>query len=408
MPTAPDLDAADAVARPLPLRIRLDRAATIRALAILGVVVYHACALMAGNWRATPSGASLGGQVIAFALPAFEQLLTVFFILAGYFAHRAYQRSLLGPNPRPLGAFVRFFLWRRFWRLVPVFWLALLFSYFVTFSDPFSWDGVRKLVVNASLLKTLYPGYFFSINHAHWYVAVQWQLDLLYPVFLLLVARCSLGRAVSFAWGLALLLFLVVPQFTTAPYWCNLPMRWWAEWSLGVYLADRHLAGVRVFRWPLGTVAVATGAVALGLSMDMRLTQWIGVRLLVAAAIEWLLLSRAPRQAWERFIAPVAGCSYSLYLFHVPLQQLVHRAMLALGVSFDSVTTGLGFAGASLALALVVARWSTRVVEQKSSALGLRWWRRRFALRRQVTGRVQWVRGVFGLRPRLAGLRGTA
>lgn len=374
------------LAAPPPLRVRLDRAILVRSLAILGVVFYHACTGPYGASAAFQSaialfGASAGhsAQAMAAALPSFDRLVSIFFLVAGYFAHRAFQRSRAKNPGGSLRAFVRFFLWRRFFLLVPAFWAALLFSYFVSYDRPFSWDGARQLIVNASLLKTLCPGYFFSINHAHWFVAAQWQLDLLYPLFLVVVLRRSMEFAVAAAWTLAFAVLFVLPHFSTATFVTNFPLRWVAEWTLGAYLAHRHLAGRRLF--PSRAIAFALVGVACVAGSFPAEWEWLVLRLALATAFELLLLSRSPRRRWERALAPVGGCSYALYLLHIPLQTLVGRAGRALGVEFNTPAAWLAFVVVSTALSLQVARWTTLHIEQRSVALGNRLWRRRWHIR---------------------------
>ena len=369
-----------------PLRIRLDRAITVRALAIIGVVFFHAFTVPFGGRNAAEAAwldESLMSALLA-ALPRVEQFVIIFFMVAGYFGYRAYQRSRLTESRRSRRTFVKFFLWRRFWRLVPVFWVALLFSYFVSFSDPFSWDGLRKLAVNASLLKTLWPGYFFSINHAHWYVAVQWQLDLLYPLFLFMVARRSAGFAVAVAWVVSMTFMFVVPQFTDAAYLRYFPLRWWAEWSLGVYLADRHLAGVRLFPRPGWTMFAAAVALVAARAQGVPFVEWLAIRVLMGAAFEAMLLSRLPRLEVERRVAPIGAVSYSLYLLHIPVQQLVMRAWQWAGGDFSTVLGWCAYAIVSGLCALGLARVCTEQIENKFAAFGNRLWRRSSAIQRWI------------------------
>ncbi len=392
--TLPSLPTPAPAARPV--RIRLDRAITIRTVAIVAVVLFHAFTVPLGG-GGLGDGKALEGNATSIlvalgaALPRLEQFVIIFFLVAGYFGYRAYQRSRLTQTRRSRRTFVKFFLWRRFWRLVPVFWVALLFSYFVSFSDPFSWDGLRKLAVNASLLKTLWPGYFFSINYAHWYVAVQWQLDLLYPLFLFIVARRSAGFAVAVAWAVSFFFMFVVPQFTDAAYLRYFPLRWWAEWSLGVYLADRHLAGVRLFPRPGWTMLGAAVALMLARADEVRIVEWLAIRVLLGAAFEAMLLSRSPRLEVERRMAPIGLCSYSLYLLHIPVQQLVARVWRLFGGDFSTIGGWCVFAAVSGACAFAVARVSTEHVENRFAALGNRLWRRRFSIRRwmRLSGRAK-------------------
>jgi peptidoglycan/LPS O-acetylase OafA/YrhL len=380
-----------ALNRTVLLGIRLDRIVTVRAIAILLVVFYHAFSVAYGaanpNFVDVVSGASASpgfAKALWLALTSFEQLVTIFFIIAGYFAHCGFRRWQRRSTTRSNWTFIKFFLWRRFWRLIPMFWVALLFSYGVSFDHPFSGDGLRKLAVNASLFKTLVPGYFFSINHAHWYVAAQWQLDLVYPAFLYVVARRSTGLAVVMAWVISFFFAFVLPHFSSAAWWHYFPLRWWAEWSLGVYLADRHLAGFRVFRWPIWTLVASAIALVVGRIEGIHVVSWFALRIFLGCGLEAVLLSRSARMEWERRLAPITICSFSLYLIHIPVQQLVGSAMRAMGADIRLFPAWAVFAAASCVLSVGLARITTKYVEKRSSAFGNRVWRRRFLIRDQV------------------------
>jgi hypothetical protein len=81
-----------------PLGIRLDRAITLRAGAILGVVLFHAFTVPYGGSFVNLEGAASQAQgtvhrfmmLLLSGLPGFEQFVIIFFIMSGYFAHRAY------------------------------------------------------------------------------------------------------------------------------------------------------------------------------------------------------------------------------------------------------------------------------------------------------------------------------
>ena len=182
------------------LLVRLDRLNTLRAISIIGVFLFHVFSTVfdrsvssvdriVANSDVSLQGTEKLGLLLLSQVP---RLVTIFFLISGYFVHRTF--LLWIRRNHSYLAFTRFFIWRRFWRLVPPFWVALLLSYAFTYKNPLAWASIRKLLVNATLFKTLVPGYFFSVNYAHWYVAVQWQLDLLYPVFIYIIWRYS-GRA---------------------------------------------------------------------------------------------------------------------------------------------------------------------------------------------------------------------
>lgn len=314
-------------------------------------------------------------------LSSANHLLGVFFLMSGYVLHRIFRRWRIR-NDRVNGrSFARFFIWHRFWRIVPTFWVALLIAYFFAYKEPFALDSLRKLVVNATLLKTLYPGYFFSINHAHWYVAVQWQLDLLYPVFLFVVWRRSFALAFGISFACTILFKFVVPEFTNAPYFVNLPFRWWTDWTLGALLAEMHARGTRVFAHPRSTLAVLVVLLAVGLLLHWGFFVWLAPLLILTLLLESVLLSKSPFKQWERWIAPIGICSYSIYLIHLVVLEQVARRLGSQGVVFQHPGTWLAFCVGCFALTAAISWVAYRSIEEKSVALGARLWRRYHATR---------------------------
>jgi peptidoglycan/LPS O-acetylase OafA/YrhL len=370
-------------AEPGALPARLDRLNTVRSLAIVGVFLVHGYSVVfhsshefeiatAGLW---PPLRTLA-QGFLLSLSSANHLLGVFFLMSGYALHRIFRRWR-ARNDRLNGrSFAKFFIWHRFWRLVPAFWVALLVAYFFAYQEPFSAGALRKLAVNATLLKTLYPGYFFSINYSHWYVAVQWQLDLLYPVFLFMAWRRSFAVAFGVSCACAILFKFVVPEFTNAPYFVNLPFRWWTEWTLGALIAERHATGRRVFPYPRSTLAALIVLLAASVVRHWGFFGWIVPQLILTLLLECVLLSKSPFKQWERSIAPIGICSYSIYLIHLVVLEQAGRWLGSRGIALQHPLTWLAFCAGCFALTAVVSRMSYRYIEEKSVSLGTRLWRR--------------------------------
>jgi len=360
--------------------VRLDRLNTLRALSIIGVFLFHILSALFAKSAAsieqfvTHSTGSLrwAEHIGLLLLSQAPRLVAIFFIISGYFIHRTF--LLWVRRNHTYLAFSRFFLWRRFWRLVPPFWLALSFSYLLGYKHPLAWDSLRKFLVNATLFKTLVPGYFFSINYAHWYVAVQWQLDLLYPFFLYIIWRYSFRAAFITACTLAFLTNFVSPHFSTQPYINNLPFRWCLEWALGAYIAVAHTQKKRAFphpRW-LGS------GVVIGLTLsgyfNLGPLTWALSLIGMALILEMFLLSRSRLHAIERPLASVALWSYSFYLLHVPIIAICQRALEAQGLTQNSPLKILLLVVSSFALSLGAAAICYRWVEEGSSSIGSRCW----------------------------------
>ena len=362
------------------LVVRLDRLNTLRALSILGVFAFHVLTALfarsaasidrfvahSGDWAKTFE--NLGLLLLSQA----PRLVSIFFLMSGYFIHRTFL-LWVRRNPTYL-AFARFFLWRRFWRLVPPFWFALVLSYAISYQHPLEWDSLRKLLVNATLMKTLVPGYFFSVNYAHWYVAVQWQLDLLYPIFLYIIWRFSFRIALGATAALGFLTIYVFPHVSVEPYIYNLPFRWGLEAALGTWVAVAHSQKRRAFPRPRQAALLLVIALVGAGCFDIGPVIWACTALGLALILELFLLSHRPLLAIERWLAPVGLWSYSFYLLHVPIIGICQRFLERHGFDENTIGKTVLLAALSLAFSLGVAALCYRLIEEKSSALGKRCW----------------------------------
>jgi len=277
-------------------------------------------------------------ELLVMFLPKMGYLgVQLFFVISGFCIHASYL-SWRRKNPETgLDRFYPYFFWRRFWRIVPPYLVSLLVSYGFFYPDPLAWASLRKLLLSATLLKTLFPGYFFSINYAHWSVAVEWQLYLVYPLVLLLALRFGVYRMVAITGVVTVLIRFVAPHFTTSTFILNLPFDWWVEWTLGALIADQHARGKKVFSHHGWLLLIASIVASVSIYRGNGYGEWISVRLLFAVLLESVLLNTRPLRGWERALVPVGLCSYSIYLFHLPLMDGYNRYLAHLGVDLKNL-----------------------------------------------------------------------
>ncbi len=371
---------------------RLDRVNTLRAVAILGVFFYHVYStIFQGSFNHVLEASELWVAPLRlltlslfFILSNLDRLVTIFFVVSGYFLHRYFLKWRERNPGHPTREFDRFFLWRRFWRLIPPFWFALLFTYVFT-PHPFAPASLKALAINAAMLKTLVGGYFFSLNEAHWYVAAQWQLDLLYPVFLYILVRRSFAWSFVLACGLAVLFLFFVPQWTATASILYLPFRWWGDWAIGALVAERHARYKRLFPHPRWSLATILALIAIAFYFELGLLLWVMIRVGLVWALEVLLVSHSRLNRLERILAPIGVCSYSFYLLHLPLINLTAWGFRALGL--DPRLPSLWLAASIAALAItVILSWASYVwIEEGSVKLGNRLWRKFMLPRRPST-----------------------
>lgn len=249
----------------------------IRALAVLGVIGFHA-------------GMLQGGYIG----------VDVFFVLSGYLITK-----VVGENPD-----LPRFYWRRVKRLVPP--LALMLAAYVAF---FSWaapDGAHRSrdALLAFLYLTDYAHNVVADQLRHtWSLSVEEHFYLLWPLIFL---RC---RPTMFALALA---------YVCATLWRVWRMHhgdWWLAYPqfdarvsgliLGCLMA--HLPRIRFPAWP-GLVALA--ALAVLLPWDSATAHGVGmIPVEIAAAVA--ILGQSPQ--WLGRLAYLGKLSYGIYLWHYPI-----------------------------------------------------------------------------------------
>ena len=174
----------------------------LRGVAVLLVVLVH-CAIAA-------SGSVPG--LTAFAREHGERGVELFFIVSGYTMMLTF-----GARLDPLA--VRSFYIRRAFRIVPLFWVAILFYLMITQGEGFRFwapDGVttRDVVLTFLFLHWSSVTAFNSVVPGGWSIAVEMQFYLLFPLLIVLFRRTK-GPMLVYA-GIALI--SVIGKFSAELY----------------------------------------------------------------------------------------------------------------------------------------------------------------------------------------------
>jgi len=141
-------------------RVRFDALDSVRGLAALAVVGFHAYKdIVHGG----PGGSGLGSTV-AYSL---DWGVAVFFVLSGFLIYLPFAEAIAGHGPMPD---TRRFLWRRALRILPAYWLAL--AVFGTLAQPgLLWSPTG--VIRYFLLLQLFD--LATIYHV---LATAWTLSI--------------------------------------------------------------------------------------------------------------------------------------------------------------------------------------------------------------------------------------
>lgn len=320
----------------------------LRFVAAFIVVLYHA---------------GLAGRDYALLGPAYDGLLNVsiageagvhiFFVISGFimvYATRNHENTL---------GSVREFLFRRFARIYPIYWL---YCGFYLFFHVLFWNQYSQGPVETVKTLALWPGFSAGI------IGPGWTLS--YEVFFYLVfGLCFLLPRIQSRLALtALLIGLIVGgnvfgvsgramQVLTNPLLL--------EFLMGVWIA--HLALSRYKLPPvLGTIALY-GALAIFLAVIVAGIPPIPTVIMWGVPSALLVLGVALRERaglvpqWVRRAAPLGDGSYSLYLVHNLVLDLTLVTVVALGAG---PSLGLLWTLLAAGLACVVAHFAYERLER--------------------------------------------
>lgn len=367
------------VAAPATAPGRLGFVDGLRALAALYVVVGH---ISDTAWRMAPSDSQLL-SAITVPFNTFGHLaVSLFIVLSGY--------SLTLPVARadfrlPHGAWS--FYVRRARRVLPPYYLAMALSLALIWlaigrrtntvwdvTIPVTWRGVTTHLL---LLQNLSATDHATINYVFWSIAMECQIYLIFPLLVLVWRRyhplfaALMVCALSFAsvGALALTWLGHLPSYGTnsiAPQYVGL-------FGLGMFAASIHTRPThlwqRLARWHVWD-AVSGGAVALLVTLAVwwwplkNLLAWLTLDFITGAmAVGLLLAAEYPGRlnpihatlSWRPLVW-IGGFSYSLYLIHAPLIQVLWQyGLRPLGLSDLASYLLLLFGGVPL---IVLAAWA--------------------------------------------------
>lgn len=270
----------------------------------------------------------------------------LFFVLSGFLVS-----SLLFAELNKSGTVdVKRFFVRRAFRILPAFWLCIGLSAIAQFlmHDP---PRLRELVGEAVFLQNylggVWPHTWSLAVEAHFYLVLPWLLlqlqqrdamNKLPNCLAVTAAGCLLLRAIS---------FVVYPEFHARIHFFGTHLRI-DSLMLGVFLAwqqqRRSLPAASIveasertmipswFLWPVGLLLLAP-AFVFSLETDRWLTIG-GVLMFAVGSGCWVLAAlRIPEKALQllRPFTALGTASYSIYLWHFPVQKWLWPAIEASG-----------------------------------------------------------------------------
>jgi peptidoglycan/LPS O-acetylase OafA/YrhL len=297
-----------------------------------------------------PQGKLQGALDIVFSSASDGVIL--FNIISGFLLAMPY----LGPECRPFAGY-RSFLQKRFLRIIPPYYLALLLftlANILHFGFPLI-PALDTLLQHLLFINSLnYSNMFLNLSH-FWYLGLLAQFYLLFPFALRLFLRIGPTRAalsiIALCWGSWMILAWVLP--TTDPAYpgmaenlmhFNLPGRL-PEFAIGMWLAslwnpsgvsDRMPVLERSFSlFAAAMVIYVIAGTPFSSLMSLPLIHVYHVAISAIVCLILLLWPPVARAGESPFLKAVAAQSYAIYIVHHPLFSY-------LGVMPSKVTHTLG------------------------------------------------------------------
>jgi peptidoglycan/LPS O-acetylase OafA/YrhL len=316
--------------------------------------------------------------------------VSFFLVLSGFCIH--IQAARKRQETGGYGLQLREFFLRRIWRLYPAYAVAVIGTTILILLASLWFPGMHvegyrgqigfwDVLAHLTMLHGYFESTFYSIASVFWSLALEFQLYLLYPIFLLLFRKVGTVRAVL----LLTLVSLVWRYFAMAagyglisvsehgPYvlmgcvFARMP-----EWLFGAWLAEKYVAWRSTERaqpMRVGLIALfALIAFFVSILSTLSRNMWVvtdplfGVAftLVVAAAVFHKPGTTREPSVIFRFFAWLGVVSYTLYLFHLQFSWLVAPVIAKIPGVWVPFVARLVWLG----LTIVVVRWLFILVEK--------------------------------------------
>lgn len=349
-------------------RGRLLSVDVMRGLAALGVLLVHI------PHQGEPGVANLRFWLL-LPLEYGRLGVPIFVVLSGFCIHLGVAKKIAQGDRG--GANWRSFWWRRFHRLYPPYLAAIILGVLAYQASSASVIGSfqrittlpEDVAVHLAMVANLFTSFWSGVgNFPLWTLSMEEQLYALYALYLVIRMRTTTGLAlalalaVSVAWTIGAVAWF--PESLGSGTWSvgewpKWPFAFWFNWVLGAVAAEAFAGSCRLPRWGAsGRVAVALFAIGLATSGEIlgRLSgsHWLATRTPWAPlpmVLEWITLLASPVAiALAVFVALNYGIrvessgtlrgkpilhalgtvglfSYSLYLTHIPILNLLSTAL---------------------------------------------------------------------------------
>jgi peptidoglycan/LPS O-acetylase OafA/YrhL len=305
----------------------------LRALAALEVVASHIAATVSPTEPNRPTALA---SALVTPLSYGHTAVSVFIVLSGF----CLALPIVRAGWRIPGGALGFYK-RRARRILPPYYLGLALSLlliwlFIGQKTGTHWDVAlpvtwRSVLDHLTLTQDVLGD--ATINHAYWSIAVECHIYILFPALILLWRRYhpAFAAAVVVAFSLLLTFALMLTGTSILGYLASsVAPQYLGLFAMGMLAAwlvehDTRLPGWRL--WVIGLVGVACWVAVIALLTHQTIATFLlsDYAAGIGTIAILVLASRGTRYnplAWRPLVW-VGGFSYSLYLIHAPLVQVI-------------------------------------------------------------------------------------
>lgn len=349
------------------MKEQLQKIDILRGLAILLVFGYHCLLIIFGPYHITEYNglwvnmAATTGKHLFLSLNPIGQGsmgVSLFLFISGFLIHWGYLKANSTFEP------LKFYN-KRFWRIYPPYLFAIL-----VFLAILGLPSKLNLLTHFTLTHNFSEQTVFGINPSFWSLALEMQLYLLYPLYLLLHRYLGLGKSV-----IVIAVFSLATTAMGVLTERHLPgsaFNFWIVWVLGAYLGENFYYKKRLYHGNPWYLVVAYGCfLCLPLTPVSAYVGQFLFALLCVYAVDWYLHTEKTLLFSSLKVNNMLGLvglySYSIYLFHQPV--LLNLLPI---FSFNFANTYACIMGAFILFMLVLgfSRLTYHWLELPSIALG--------------------------------------
>jgi peptidoglycan/LPS O-acetylase OafA/YrhL len=303
----------------------------LRGISCLGVLLYHVRVdLWVGWWRITnhPKEFSFFDKAMAWLsipTPFLGYAILLFFLISGFCIH--YPNTQ--PNYRP--SWITYFK-RRFWRIYPTYFVAIIFTSSASFYCLLKWGDVDwspDRIFRVLTLTQNYPPHYgqFLTNPSLWTIPLEVEFYILYPIAYYFITKFKFYIVILLSIAVSTISIFLGKQdiFLWVTY---TSLFFWPSWLLGAWIASLYRQNklsnlnhnLLISLSIAMLICALTAQITKGVSWIQYATWTIFYFLIfIICLFNEEFLSNFKFTFAFKAIAWIGKISFSLYLIHFPL-----------------------------------------------------------------------------------------